>query len=650
MKGAAPAAPDASQNICLTLGTAGHIDHGKTAIVACLTGCDCDRLPEEKARGMTIDLGFAVWKPDNQRRIGIVDVPGHERFIHNMVAGATGIDVVMLVVAADDGVMPQTHEHAQIVRMLGIRRGLIVLNKIDLADAARRDEVEAQIRALVAGSFLEQAPVVRFSARTGEGFDTFHATLLATVEGTATRDASGPFRMAVERAFVLQGIGTIVSGIPRAGAVRPGDELELLPAGTRHTVRGVQVYGRDAASGRAGECVALRLAGVTRARIGRGMTLAAPGYFRPSRFVNVRFHYLPHHDRPLEPRTAVRLHVGTDDVPGHLVLPERARLAPGAECYAQVQLARPVLAVAGDFVVVRQLSPVRTLGGGSVIDCSDAKLRRTRGDWLEGRQRQEAASGDEAQALSLALERAEGVPLTLDAWARQAGLAVEAVRPRAAQLAAAGAVVALSGDRYAATPALAAVVAGLQARLEALHDAQPLALGFEKKDILRSLGGARLLIDRAFDDLLAAGTLQREGLRFSLAARAPRLSPPEEALAAQLTALFQRQAFAAPRADELPALLGASAERMAPMLEHLTQKGVLIALDDKVLLHAESVARSRAVLEAHLRARGRLRSGEFKELLGCSRKYAIPLLEYWDRMGLTRREGDDRVLRGGGTI
>jgi selenocysteine-specific elongation factor len=631
--------------VSLTVGTAGHIDHGKTAIVKWLTGCDCDRLPEEKARGMTIDLGFAACQLPDDRRIGIVDVPGHERFIHNMVAGAAGIDVVMLVVAADDGVMPQTREHMHIVRLLGIRRGLVVINKMDLADEARRQDVREQVRELVRGSFLEDSPVVFFSARTGDGFDAFYDAFVATVNGTAEHDASGPFRLHVERAFVLQGLGTIVSGIPRSGAVRPGDELELLPAGTRHAVKGLQVYGADAAVGRAGECAALRLAGVTREGAVRGMVLAAPGYFHPSRFVNARFSYLPEHDRPLEPRTAIRLHIGTAEAPGHLVLPELARLPPGGESYVQLQLSRPVVASAGDFFVVRQLSPVRTLGGGYVIDCSESKIRRSRGDWVAQRQEKEVASHDPEQALALALESVASPPVRFEEWARLACVDAGHARPLVARLCEQGAVVSLSGDRYASRGSLESAVADLLARLNDLHDARPLELGFEKKEIFRDLHGPRPLVDLAFERLQAGGQLAADGPRFRLAGRAPRLSADEQALAGRLEALFREAGFATPRPDELPERLRLPRERIDPVLTHLLQTGALVTVSDKVILHREAIESSRAALEAYLRKAGRLPAGLFKDILGTTRKYSIPLLEYWDRMGLTRREGDDRVLR-----
>jgi selenocysteine-specific elongation factor len=635
----------ASANINITLGTAGHIDHGKTSIVRCLTGCWCDKLPEEQARGMTIDLGFAVWERPDGRRVGIVDVPGHERFIHNMVAGASGIDVVMLVVAADDGVMPQTIEHVQIVRMLGVKRGVIVMNKVDLADEDKRAYVEADIRDCVAGTFLEKAPMVRFSAKTGEGLNDLLTTLEKVVDETVERDDSGPFELHVERGFVLKGLGTIVSGIPRAGCVKIGDEVELLPDGTRHTVKGIQAYGAPAERGRAGECVALRLSNITTEAAQRGKVIAATGYFKPSRFLNVKFFYLPHHEKPLEPRTSIRFHVGTSDTPGHLVLSELARLTPGSETYAQIQLSKPVVAAPGDFFVLRLLSPVKTLGGGTVIDNSDSKLRRGRGNWLEGRIEKEKAVDDETLALMLALKAAGATPCHIDNWARQANVAKDVAKAKASALVQEQEVIEFPGERYITAEALNSVVVDLVKRLTELCTAHPLYRGFEKKDILKGFCGTRMVIDRAFDHLFAEKQVIQEHERIFLSDKEPRLSDSEQRASDQLAHLFLKAEFVTPRPDELPALTGMKQSTIDELLVNLRHRGLLVELADQILVHTIHLEKSKQILSNHLEKHGRVRLAEYKDLLNTSRKFAVPLLEYWDKAGLTKRVGDDRVLR-----
>ena len=630
--------------ISITLGTAGHIDHGKTSIVKCLTGCWCDTLPEEQARGMTIDVGFAVWERSGKQRVGIVDVPGHERFIHNMVAGASGIDVVMLVVAADDGVMPQTIEHLHIVRMLGIRRGIVVMNKIDLADDDKRTFVEEEIREAVLGSFLENAPIVRFSTKTGEGLDDLFDALGAAVDASSERDGAGPFLLHIERSFVLQGLGTILSGIPRSGTVRLGDEVELLPEGTRHTVKGIQVYGNGATEGRAGECVALRLSNVTTDILKRGNVVATPGYFHPSRFLNVKFFYLPSHKRPLELRTAIRFHVGTSDTPGHLVLPTQERLSPGAETYAQIQLGEPVVTAPGDFFVIRQRSPVLTLGGGTVIDVAETKMRRGRGNWLEHRTEKEQAISDDTLALLLVLKD-EKTPMHIDNIARAANVTRDIATEKMAELAQHGKAIAFTGDRYLSAEALHAVTDDLMARFTELHAAHPLYRGFEKREVLKSFTAPRNVVDAIFEQLLKDGTLTHESDRFFLKEKEPKLSAAEQRLADQLTQIFEQARFATPRPDELPAQLRLNPAFIDEVLMHLRHTGTLIELADQILIHATWLAESRRILEDHLRKHGRIRLADYKDLLDTSRKFAVPLLEHWDRAALTRRCGDERVLR-----
>ena len=594
---------------------------------------------------MTIDLGFAVWERPDGKRVGIVDVPGHERFIHNMVAGASGIDVVMLVVAADDGVMPQTIEHVQIVRMLGVKRGVIVMNKVDLADDDKRAYVEAEIRDCVAGTFLESAPMVRFSAKTGEGLNELLTTLEKVVDETVERDDSGPFELHVERGFVLKGLGTIVSGIPRAGCVKIGDEVELLPDGTRHTVKGIQAYGAPAERGRAGECVALRLSGITTEAAERGKVVAATGYFKPSRFLNVKFFYLPHHERPLDPRTAIRFHVGTSDTPGHLVLSELARLTPGSETYAQIQLSKPIVAAPGDFFVLRLLSPVKTLGGGTVIDNSDSKLRRGRGNWLEGRMEKEKAVDDETLALMLALKTASATPCHIDNWARQANVTKEAAKTKAILLVQEEEVIAFPGDRYITAEALTIVIDDLVKRLTDLHTAHPLYRGFEKKDILKGFSGTRIVIDRAFERLFETKQVTQEQERIFLSDKEPVLSADEKRAVDQLAHLFMKAEFVTPRPDELPTITGFKQSMIDELLIHLRHRNILVELAEQVIIHHIHLEKSKQILCKHLEKQGRIRLAEYKDLLNTSRKFALPLLEYWDKAGLTKRVGDDRVLR-----
>jgi selenocysteine-specific elongation factor len=631
--------------LTLTVGTAGHIDHGKTALVKLLTGCDTDTLPEEKARGMTIDLGYATVTLPNDRRVGLVDVPGHERFVHNMVAGAAGIDVALLVIAADDGIMPQTLEHFHILRLLGVKSGMVALTKIDLVSPERIEEMQELIRELVKGSFLEGCPIAPISSKTGEGFDGFYDVFVKTVDRTAQRDASGPFRMHVEHSLVMQGLGTIVSGIPRCGAVKVGDDVELLPGGGVKKVRGVQVYGEDAAGGQAGECVALRLSDLSHEDARRGMVLATPGYFEPVRFVNASLHVVPTLGRPLKARTGIRLHIGTTDVIGHLVLPELEPLAAGGEAYVQLQLNEPVVAAPGDFFVVRQLSPVRTLGGGHVVTPDTVKMRRSRGDWAQNCEEKERAFKDPVTAVTYVFEHGGSAPLHLPDLARQAFFSEDAVRACLAGLVEQGIAVALPGDRYASGRALSAAREELVTLMGGLHDATPLSTGFPKKDLFRDVKADRHVADRALDDLLKAGKLASGETGIFLPERAARLTPRQAVVAARLVEVYRQKGFSAPRQDELPVLLGMPEKLIVPIFDHLEQTGQLVVLSDRVVLHRQWVDESKRRLVEYLQKNGQIESGVFKDVLGSTRKYAIPLLEYWDAQGLTRRTGNVRTLR-----
>ena len=444
---------------------------------------------------------------------------------------------------------------------------------------------------------------------------------------------------------MLKGLGTIVSGIPRAGCVKIGDEVELLPDGTRHIVKGIQAYGVPAERGRAGECVALRLSNITTEVAQRGKVVAATGYFKPSRFLNVKFFYLQHHEKPLEPRTAIRFHVGTSDTPGHLVLSELARLTPGSETYAQIQLSKPVVAAPGDFFVLRLLSPVKTLGGGTVIDNSDSKLRRGRGNWLEGRMEKEKAVDDETLALMLALKTGGASPCHIDNWARQANVTKEVAQTKAVLLVQEKEIIEFAGDRYITAEALNTVIADLVKRLTELHVMHPLYRGFEKKGILKGFSGTRMVIDRAFERLFETKQIVHEQERIYLSDQEPILSADEQRASDQLAHLFMKAEFVTPRPDELPTITGLKQSMIDELLIHLRHRNILVELAEHIFIHHVHLEKSKQILCSHLEKQGRIRLAEYKDLLNTSRKFAVPLMEYWDKAGLTKRVGDDRVLK-----
>jgi selenocysteine-specific elongation factor len=637
--------PDA-RTVCLTVGTAGHIDHGKTQLTIFLTGCNTDKLPEEKSRGMTIDLGFATCTLPNNRRIGIVDVPGHEKFVHNMVAGATGIDVVLLVIAADDGVMPQTIEHFHILRLLGIKAGMIAITKTDLVESSRVDDVVEQAKMLVHGSFLDGAPVVPVSTKTGEGYDEFYTQFVAMVDKMSERDCSGPFRMHIERSFVLKGLGTVISGIPVSGSLRTGESLELLPIGRKVRVKGLQVYGRKADQGRAGECVAVNLADIQHDDIGRGMLLCAPDFFEPARFFDVRFFSLPSLAKPIKPRTQIRLHLGTSDVPGHLVLPSNDSIAPGTETYAQIQLKGSVVAAPGDTFILRTLSPVTTIGGGYIVAPDDKRLRRRHRDaWTSDLQKKEKVRASVSETIMHALDDSECDPMTATEISKAVLLNEDTIKPKLEQLVSDQELLLTPKNKYVGPTAVRAASRIVLERLTALHEETPLSAGFSKKAIYSGLTSNRDVLEMALSELVKSEELTRSTHGYFITAMDTGLSDAQASIAERILNLHLTTRFVTPRRDDVPEQVDAPEKAVTKIMNYLLQTGRLVDIGANVVLHPDLLAESKEIIVDYLADNESLDTGSFKGMLDSTRKYSIPILEYWDSKGLTKRVGNSRILK-----
>jgi selenocysteine-specific elongation factor len=642
--------------VSVVVGTAGHIDHGKSSLVERLTGTNPDRLKEEQDRGLTIDLGFANFALPDGRRVGLVDVPGHERFVKNMVAGATGVDLVLFIVAADDGVMPQTREHLEILSLLGVRHGIVVITKVDMAgvDKDLLEVLELELRELLAGSFLADAPIVRVSSVTGEGIDALVSAIGDAVARIEPRSASGAFRMPIQRVFSAQGFGTILTGIPLGGELRAGDAVEVLTRdGAVHKgkVRGLQAYGAKVTRVRAGHSSALNVTDVDRKHVVRGDTVCAPGIFKAETLWEVRFNYLPSQTRPLEQRETVRFHVGTSELVGELVLLDHDRLLPGESGLAQVRLHEAVVAAAGDRFVLRRHSPMETLGGGVVLGASKWRLKPKKGFVLTRLEHKEQTIGAGRDAVLLELEEA-GAPTRADDLVR----AVQ--RPRADvdawldELVREGLAIEASGGKgapsYVATRTWEAASRAFVAALEAFHREHPFRDACPKLQLRATVAQPDGLFVTLGQRLVATGEVRAWPQGFGLAAHDVQLTPDAEALAAGLLALYQERAFQPPTPAQALEAVGSptlTQEQGVDVLQHLVERGQLIDIGDELVFHVERYEEAKAVIRREVEAHGQLAAGAFKDLIGSSRRYAIPLMEHFDEVGFTRREGDVRTLR-----
>jgi selenocysteine-specific elongation factor len=634
----------------IIIGTAGHIDHGKTALVRALTGVDADRLPEEKRRGITIDLGFAELDLDDVR-IGFVDVPGHERFIKNMLAGAHGIDLVALVIAADEGVMPQTREHFDICRLLGVRNGLVVITKTDTVDEELLELVRIEAEELVAGSFLEDAPILNTSARTGAGMDELKSALREAALDVPARSSEMVARLPVDRAFTMRGFGAVVTGTLVAGSINEGDEMELLPVGVRVRVRGVQVHGQAVGSATAGQRTAVNLGGVEAGTIERGMVLAPTGRLRPAQMIDVQASVLEGAPRPLRSRARVRVHLGAAEVLARVrVLEETGEIAPGAQGFVQLRLESPVVALPGERFIIRSYSPARTVAGGLVLDPLAAKHRGR--EALQARTRLLAlASADRATQFALFVETAGERGLRREDIAARTGWRDELLDQSARETVESGAVVNAEGI-YLGSASFERLSRAALEEVLAHHAREPVSRGLPRETLRERLfAHAGPEIFRAvIKSLEEKGALVSEKELVRAAGHELTLSPSDAALRDKLEQVYMDAALEAPGFEEALERAGGkqgAREHGRKILQVLIDGGQLLRVHQDLFFHRQALDQ----LVKKLRDYGARSEPErlidvaaFKELAGVSRKYAIPLLEYLDRERITRRAGDKRMI------
>jgi len=630
----------------IVIGTAGHIDHGKSTLVKKLTGIDPDRLKEEQERGMTIDLGFARFALPDGRKVGIVDVPGHERFIKNMVAGATGIDLVVLVVAADDGVMPQTREHLAIMGILGVQRGLVALTKIDKVEPAMVELASDDVRATVRGTFLEGAPIVPLSSISGAGLDAFKQELFRLAAATPPRSDAGVFRMPVQRVFSAHGFGTIVTGIPVSGSVRAGDVVEVLPSGKSSKVRGIQAYQEATESARAGHSCALNLAEIHLDDVVRGDVVATPGYFRAVRMLGAQFTALPSVPRPLENRLAIRVHTGTTEVVGELVLLDREELAPGDTGLVQLRLSEPVVCAPGDRFVLRLASPAVTLGGGVVLEESKHRLKRFKGFVVEELTR--AADGLESprELLAVVLSRARLAAHAVSALAVEIKRSPAETEQLLRELAARGDVRKLDAERWIHVRQLDDARARLAAVLESWFKEHAHREVVDVRDLRKLTGFAPEFLDALLAEETRAGKLAVESGGLVRPKRPGKtVDAKTEALAQRVLAALRTARFQPPSPVELAATLQEPPKAVHSVIQLLADRGDVHVVTHEFPLAREHFEFARDAIVANCTQHKSLDIPSLRDALATTRKYLIPLLEHFDAQGLTARLGANRVLR-----
>ena len=643
----------------IIVGTAGHIDHGKTALVKALTGIDADRLQEEKRRGITIDLGFAHLELPAANgeglRLGFVDVPGHERFVRNMLAGVGGIDLVLLVIAADESIKPQTREHFEILQLLGVQRGITVLTKADVVDAETLDVVRMEVEEYLRGTFLEapRSPMVAVSALTGSGLEELKRAIAAAAGSVRPRDWQALARLPIDRVFTMKGFGTVVTGTLVSGSIQREQELEVFPTGQRVRVRGVQVHGQNSKQAVAGQRTALNLAGVATQELSRGMTLAPPETWVLTRIVDVHLRMLGSAPRGLKDRTRVHFHSYAMETVAEVVLHRSRQLnpklsgtgstlsiAPGAEAFARIKFAEPALLLPGDRFIIRQFSPVVTIGGGVVLDATP--IPGLKPESVEALLNA-AMSNDAAEIVVARVARRWYRGFTMAQAVAETGWRREVIERHLATVAGQKAVQRY-GDLLLNSEAKAALTSLLPARLSEFHQKNPLVAGISKEELRESLALTPGIFGVVLDSLVRDAKIEVSGDLVRLRGRGVVMKEDEAESKKKIEEAFATAGLRVPALHEVLAGVKVDRTRGQKIVTLLLRDKVLVKLSDELVFHRSALENLRRQVTAQKAKTPKMDVAVFKEMTGVSRKYAIPLLEYLDRERVTRRVGDAREI------
>ncbi len=630
------------------LGTAGHVDHGKTSLIRALTGIETDRLKEEKARGITIELGFAFIDLPCGHRLGIVDVPGHERFVKNMVAGAAGMDLVAFVIAADEGIMPQTMEHYEICRLLGLKKGLIVITKKDMVEPDWLDLVQEEVREFFADTFLATAPMVIVSSTTGEGIEDVKTELDKLVAAATFTEAHGPFRLPVDRVFTMKGFGAVVTGTSISGRIRVGDDIVLYPRRLAGKIRGIQVHAKSVEDVEAGHRTAINIQGIDKEMITRGSIVATPDCLQPSYLLDADFIYVGANKKTLKNRTRVRFHMGTAEIPGRIVLLEDEELLPGTTANVQLLLEEPVAVWPGDRYVVRSYSPVTTIGGGGIMNNVPRKRRRFK---VRNKELfQVYHNGSPADLVMQHLRESGFAGLTFNKLAVRTALFGNRLKKVLNGPLSARKILVIESDRQRMLDA------GTYRRLEertkdviaVYHKENPLRPGLAKEELRSRL--YRNLDQRLFqfilNNLLKQGTLVQEQALIRLNTHRVALKDNEKSLHQEMEDFYKKAGLAVPTLKELQAKFAGHPQTMVrDVLDVLGRENRLIRVNEYLYFHADALAELEKKVVEFIKKEGEIDAPRFKAMTGLTRKYSIPLLEYFDKIKITIRVGDKRILR-----
>jgi len=633
-----------AKGINITLGTAGHIDHGKTALVKCLTGCDTDRLKIEKERGMSIELGFAPCVISGME-VGIVDVPGHEDFIKTMVAGTTGIDAVVFVIAADDGVMPQTREHLDILTLLGVESGLVALTKSDAVAAERIEIVSEQIRKFLEDTFLSDAPVVPVSNITGAGFDVLLDKLKELVGNLKPRLTNGVFRLPVERTFSLKGYGTVVTGIPVSGSAKTGDEIVILPRRLPGRIRAIQIFKHQSDTALSGQCSAINVPQWDHRTINRGDVATVEGFFQPHQWFLCSLKVLASHKTPVKNGLAVKFHTGTSEVAGKIFLLQNNNLNPGDSALVQIRLNEPVVAGPRDPFIVRDLSPARTMGGGTIVESIPAKLRRSRAEVVEQCRRLAEAVKKTKDFVEYCVENPKEIIADEAGLSFRVKLPVAQLKPVLDELIAQGKVKILSAKVYIHTRTLEHLRDSIVSAIRKYHSDNPDKTGLALARLAESLSIRQEVLAMVLDLLVKQGVVSRVKEQFTLPGFQPVFSEKQKSLMQAAESAYLKRLFNPPTIEEAAVLAGISQKDLLNTLRTLAGLNRLVEIEKGLFFHREAIEQAKSGITKFIQQEGKLESVKFKYIIDTTRKYAIPLLDYFDRTGLTYRQGYTRYLK-----